>query len=320
MALRIGDRMVVSVPGEMTAGMGARVREAVVAAAGGAGVTRAVISGLANEYLQYFTTPEEYEEQHYEGGSTLYGKLSSNLLRQELAALSGRLARGEPAPEPYSFDPTNGVKPDGAPFPSGAESASAAEQPAGVQRLEQVSFSWRGGERGFDRPLDNAFVRVQRRVGRRWREVANDLGLSILWSVDAEGVYTAKWEVPRDAALGRHRFVITGNRYRLASRGFPVNAARTLSPKVVANSGGRLTVEIAYPFDPSTDFTYTPRAANGGRIAFRLTGGKTRLVRKGKGTRFTLRARSGTRVVIQAGSARDRYGNRNGDAFSTRVG
>src|SRR3712207_3926106 len=54
-ALRVGDRLVVSIPGEMAVGMGERVRDAAVAA-GGLEVLRAVISGLANEFLQYFTT------------------------------------------------------------------------------------------------------------------------------------------------------------------------------------------------------------------------------------------------------------------------
>ena len=319
-ALRVGDRMIVSVPGEMTAGMGARVREAVMAAVGGSGVARAVISGLANEYLQYFTTPEEYEEQHYEGGSNLYGKLASNLLRQELAALAGRLVRGEAAPDPFAFDPTNGVKPEGAPFAVGAGSGSIEREPHGVQRLEQVTFRWKGGERGFDRPLDAPFVHVQRRVGRRWRNVADDLGLTILWSVDDSGVYTARWEVPRDAAAGRHRFVVTANRYRLESRAFPVNPARTLSVKVVSRAPGRLTVELPYPFDPENDFTYTPAAASGGRVAFRMPGGRAKVVRRRRGTRFTVRGRRGTRVVIQAGGARDRHGNRTGDDFSTRLG
>lgn len=318
-ALRVGDRMIVSVPGEMTAGMGARVREAVMAASGGSGITHAVISGIANEYLQYFTTPEEYEEQHYEGGSTLYGKLASNLVKQELAALAGHLVRGETAPTPYEFDPTNGLTSDGAAFDRGPDKASTEREPHGVQRLDQVTFRWRGGQRGFDRPVDAPFVHVQRRQGKRWRDVANDLGLQILWSVDDDGVYTARWEVPREARLGRHRFVITGNRYRLESRPFPVNAARTLTARVVSKRAGRLTVELAYPFDPEGDFTYTPSAASGGRIAFRLPGGRAKIVRRSRGTRFTVKAKPGSRIVIQAGGGKDRYGNKTGDGFSTKL-
>lgn len=111
-AARIGDRAIVTVPGEMTAEMGRRVRAAVRDAVRGSGISRPVISGLANEYVQYFTTPEEFDRQHYEGGSTLFGAYSSNLIAEGLADLAGRLAAGRPAPEPFEFDPTNGVVAD----------------------------------------------------------------------------------------------------------------------------------------------------------------------------------------------------------------
>src|SRR4051794_26769925 len=182
-ALRIADRMIVSIPGEMTEEMGKRVRAAVVQAVAGSGVTRAIISGLANEYLQYFTTPEEYERQHYEGGSTLYGEDSSLLLQAADSDLAKALADGKPAPTPYDFDPTNGVQPDGPAFPDGAERGRAQGQPKNVERLQQAEYRWSGGMRGYDRPVDDAFVTIQRRgPGKRWRTVTNDLGLQVIWS------------------------------------------------------------------------------------------------------------------------------------------
>ena len=98
LAVRIGDGLIVSVPGEMTVAMGARIRDAALRIAEPSGVHLTVISGLANEYLQYFTTPAEYEMQHYEGGSDLYGQYSSILLQQVLLDLVRRLVRGVPAP------------------------------------------------------------------------------------------------------------------------------------------------------------------------------------------------------------------------------
>src|SRR5205085_10975399 len=69
--LRLANRVIATIPGEMTVEMGRRVRRAVLAAGASGGVKAVILSGLANEYLQYFTTPEEYQRQHYEGGSTL---------------------------------------------------------------------------------------------------------------------------------------------------------------------------------------------------------------------------------------------------------
>ena len=62
----------------MTVGMGSRVRDAVRTRPAARRHERVVISGLANEFLQYFVTPEEYDRQHYEGGSQLYGRTAAS--------------------------------------------------------------------------------------------------------------------------------------------------------------------------------------------------------------------------------------------------
>ena len=186
LAVRVGSRMIVSVPGEMTEGMGRRVRASVLGATSGAGIQRVVISGLANEYLSYFTTPEEYDQQHYEGSATLYGRTASVLLQDSLTDLARRLVAKQAAASPYPFDPTNGVKPNGPGFDPGASSGSAVAHPGATARLNRATFRWRGGQRGDDRPVDRAFVSVERKSGRRWLPVADDLGVRILWTVDAE--------------------------------------------------------------------------------------------------------------------------------------
>ncbi len=224
LALQVDDRMIVSVPGEMTAGMGYRVRAAVLAVSRRAGIRRVVISGLANEYLNYFTTPEEYARQHYEGGSTLYGEFSSNLVMESLVGLATSLVRGLRAPVAYAFDPTNGVSPEGEPFSRGATSATAVDEPSAVRPGAMTSFVWDGGLRGFDRPLDRAFVSIERVSGGR-KVVATDLGLRIVWEVDDEGRYTATWHVPSGTPSGTYRFLISANGYRLSSTAFPVHAA-----------------------------------------------------------------------------------------------
>jgi neutral ceramidase len=47
--------------------------------------------GLANEYIGYVTTREEYAAQGYEGASTIYGPNTAELLRAEVVELSTRL-------------------------------------------------------------------------------------------------------------------------------------------------------------------------------------------------------------------------------------
>ncbi|MFL5895259.1 MAG: neutral/alkaline non-lysosomal ceramidase N-terminal domain-containing protein [Thermoleophilaceae bacterium] len=314
MATRIGDRMIVSVPGEMTVEMGRRVRAAVLDATHGAGVTRAIISGLANEYLQYFTTPEEYEWQAYEGGSTLYGTNSSLLLQFADVDLAKALVDGQPAPKPYDYDPTNGVKPDGPPYPPGADAGKATAQPKTTPRLRRAQFSWSGGPRGEDRPLDRAFVTVQKlrkdRRHRHWHHVTSDLGLQILWDVDKDGVYTARWEVPLGAKLGSYRFVVTANRYHVASKPFKLAPSGALTSKLLSKANGRAVVQLAYPQPvPNEDLTYRPGVASGGVAKFVLND-KLRTVKVTRGGRFVVTGRPGDAVRLPAGAGRDRFGNR----------
>src|SRR4051794_5907024 len=238
MVARVGDRLIATIPGEATAEMGRRVRAAVAAAAAPLGIKDVALAGYANEYLHYFTTPEEYDMQHYEGGSTVFGRYSSNLVMGDLATLASSLARGAPAPPAYAFDPRNGVVPDLRPYEPGADHGDITAQPRAVQRMQRAQVAWRGGERGLDRPLDQAFVRVERRSGRRWRTATDDLGLEIVWRVDDGGGYTAQWQVPLSAQRGAYRFVVPATRSRLESAPFAGGPATTLAVHALGRSGG----------------------------------------------------------------------------------
>jgi hypothetical protein len=281
------------------------MKQALVGAMGGVGVRRAVVAGLALDYIQYITTPEEYGQQSYEGASTLYGKNEATFLQEQLVDLGRRLVAGQAAPEPYALDPSYGVKPDGEPYPPGADHGVALEQPvAHVERLGHPSFVWRGGPSGHDLPADRAFVSARRRDrAGHWRTVDTDLGLDFLWRVDDQGRYRATWEVPIDVPAGIYRLRVTAARYALRSQPFRVVPSTSLRP-VVRDGAVRLT----YP-EPvvDVDLTTRPAAANGGRVTYVLNG-----------TRHTIRRRRGSAFAVPAGAtippggARDRYGNRNG--------
>lgn len=71
--VKLGQFHLVAVPGEVTIVAGLRLRRT-VAAELGVPLENVLIQGYANAYSQYVTTPEEYQLQQYEGGSTLFGK------------------------------------------------------------------------------------------------------------------------------------------------------------------------------------------------------------------------------------------------------
>jgi hypothetical protein len=314
MAVRIGPRLIVSIPGEGTKEVGARVRAAVESAIAGSGIEHVVISGLANEFVLYFTTPEEYDRQHYEGGNTQFGRVSSNLVKQELATLAGHLVRGEPAQPAADFDPTNGVRPDGPEYDAGAATGIPIRQatPGAYRRLERATFAWQGGPQGLDRPVDRPFVTAQRRAGRRWVRVDDDLGLAMLWKVDPAGRYDAEWEIPLDARAGAYRLVVTAKRYRLESPPFTVGASSALKVVEVPAPAGRVAVALEYPAaQRDVDLTWRPRYAAGGAVSFRVGDRIVTVRRSARSGTFSVAAPAGVAVSVAAGGARDRYGNTN---------
>ena len=93
---RIGRIVFVTLPGEFTTVMGYRIRQ-IVRERLGPGDWEVIAIGLANEYVSYFTTPEEFAAQHYEGASTLYGQYSATLVMDHAGHLAGELATGAAA-------------------------------------------------------------------------------------------------------------------------------------------------------------------------------------------------------------------------------
>ncbi|KAF8169047.1 Neutral/alkaline nonlysosomal ceramidase [Mycena galopus ATCC 62051] len=75
--LKVGNLVMCIIPGELTTMAGRRLRNAVRAALIADGIidetAYVVVSGPANTYSHYITTPEEYTVQRYEGASTIYG-------------------------------------------------------------------------------------------------------------------------------------------------------------------------------------------------------------------------------------------------------
>ncbi len=333
--VRVGDGVVVSNPGEVTTEVGRRLKEAVTSAFAGTGVRSVAISGLANEYQGYFTTPEEYAWQAYEGGQTNFGKYSANLLVEQTGLLAASMAEGRPAPPAYDFDPTNGLQPDTTPFPDGAEQGEVLDQPVPVTRLGRAAFSWRGGARGTDRPLDRAFVNVQRRVDGGWRRVHDDLGTTIEWRVAGneqvplgaryameahEGRYTTHWEVPLDTIPGDYRFVVKAKQYRLASAAFPVSRGSLLSVAPVRAPEGKASFTLTYPQpDPYVDLTWRPQVASGTAVTV-LVDGATVVVSPSRRDVFTVDAAPGDLVVVPGHTVGDPYGNRTARRTSFTAG
>ncbi|XP_014680017.1 PREDICTED: neutral ceramidase-like [Priapulus caudatus] len=94
--LRVGDFIIVAVPGEFSTMSGRRVRSNVTATLAQHGfpeTTETVIAGLSNTYSSYITTFEEYQVQRYEGASTIYGPHTLQAYIQHFNVLAAAIAQ-----------------------------------------------------------------------------------------------------------------------------------------------------------------------------------------------------------------------------------
>lgn len=102
--IRLGQVSLVGVAAELTSTAGRRLKAEVSGALGLPGA-RCAIFGYANSYSGYVTTAEEYDAQHYEGASTLYGPFTLEAYQQEFRRLSQLLASGSKPPVTTAFVP-----------------------------------------------------------------------------------------------------------------------------------------------------------------------------------------------------------------------
>ncbi|KAF8608164.1 Neutral/alkaline nonlysosomal ceramidase [Ceratobasidium sp. AG-I] len=96
--MRVGQFVVLVVPGEFTTMAGRRIRESVRAKLISSGVigndAYVVLAGPANTYSHYVTTREEYGVQRYEGASTIYGPFTLEAYQNLYTGLVSYLADG----------------------------------------------------------------------------------------------------------------------------------------------------------------------------------------------------------------------------------
>jgi neutral ceramidase len=178
--VKLGQFHLVAVPGEVTIVAGLRLRRT-VAAELGVPLENVLIQGYANAYSQYVTTPEEYQLQQYEGGSTLFGKYTLPAYQQEFAGLAKALKAGTPVatgtrpPKPATAElnlQTGVVVDSPPPFKSfGQVLTDAAPQ---YQRGATVSVEFVTGHPKNNLHRNGTYLEVQRQVGGQWQRVADD--------------------------------------------------------------------------------------------------------------------------------------------------
>ncbi|MGH3469295.1 MAG: neutral/alkaline non-lysosomal ceramidase N-terminal domain-containing protein, partial [Thermocrispum sp.] len=168
--LRLGPLYLIGIPGEVTVVAGLRLRR-VVAGRVGADVRDVLVVGYSNGYFHYVTTPEEYDAQRYEGGSTMFGRWQLPALQQTVAGLATALHdgvpvdRGEPEPDLSAKQrPARRKPPADDPQAGRVLSGPRAEYVPG----QQVRVTFAGAYPNNDLHRGGTYLDVQRLVGDVW--------------------------------------------------------------------------------------------------------------------------------------------------------
>lgn len=225
--LRIGQIVILSVPGEFTTMAGRRLRDAMKTVLTSAdigefnGGAHVVIAGLTNTYSQYVTTYEEYKVQRYEGASTLYGPHTLNAYIQEFKKLATALIRGEaveqgPQPPDLLDKQLSFLTPvvlDTAPLGSSfGDCSTDVPKNATFKRGDMVNVVFWSACPRNDLMTEATFALVEMLYGKdTWEPVYDDddFCLRFKWSRPARfstrSQATIEWRIPQSAQPGVYR-------------------------------------------------------------------------------------------------------------------
>jgi neutral ceramidase len=231
--LRIGSLYIAGLPGEPTIMSGHRIRRQ-LAQTLGVGLHQVIVAGYANAYAGYITTPEEYDVQDYEGGSTHFGRWTQPAWMQELDRLAQDLAAGRPSVSPlrprslagqqHQLYP--GVVVDSPAWGHGF--GDVVDQALPIYRPGQtvhVSFSTGHPQNNLHR--QSTFLEVQRHEGEHWVLVADDGDWSTTYRWRRQGLTaslaTIEWRIPPGTPPGEYRIVHHGDAKQWSGRITPVD-------------------------------------------------------------------------------------------------
>lgn len=202
------------------------------------------LAGLSNSYSSYVTTPHEYDQQHYEGGSTQFGRWTLAQYRQVFdqlasAILDGTSVTAGPTPPDLSDEQqtfqTGVIFDNVPPFKDFGDIKYDAN--SAYNKGNTVSVTFWGGHPKNDLRTGGSYLFVQRLENGSWKNVAYDwdLATKMYWIRESTllGYSFTKidWTIPADAPSGTYRIVhngayktITGNiyQYQGSSRAFTV--------------------------------------------------------------------------------------------------
>ncbi|KAH8110485.1 Neutral/alkaline nonlysosomal ceramidase [Phellopilus nigrolimitatus] len=228
--LRVGQLVILVIPGELTTMSGRRIRNAVRAELISQGVigddAYVVVAGPANTYAHYIATREEYSVQRYEGASTLFGPFTLDAYIDKYTSLVPFLASnatGTPASDAAPAEQTSkaislqtGVIQDNPPiFKSFGD--VLADVNASYSAGQTVQAQFVGANPRNNLRLEGTFLSVDQQVGGAWTAVKSDSHPSTTyqWVRDNEilgtSTVTISWTIEDGTPAGTYRLRYFGD-------------------------------------------------------------------------------------------------------------
>ncbi|KAI0077234.1 Neutral/alkaline nonlysosomal ceramidase [Panus rudis PR-1116 ss-1] len=187
--LRVGQLVMLIMPGELTTMAGRRMREAIRASLISSGVVGkdayVVIAGPANTYAHYVTTREEYAIQRYEGASTIFGPFTLESYIDKYSSLVSFLA-----PNATGSPPSDPAPPDLSGKAISLQTAVIQDNPTFGKKFgdilgdvrtsspyhagETVVAQFVGANPRNNLRLEGTFLSVDRLVNGQWKAVKSD--------------------------------------------------------------------------------------------------------------------------------------------------
>lgn len=213
---KIGHLLIIGAPGEFTTMAGRRLKQDLQNTFGSDDVSYVAFAGLSNSYAGYVTTFEEYQQQNYEGGFTVFGQWTLAAYLQSFHHLAQDMIDNQPSargelPEDLSANTASLISPvlfDDKPITK--KFGSVHQQPKSQYMpgdIVHVSF-WSGHPRNNFQTM-KGFLAVQRFEKNQWQTVAHDWDFSTIYSWERIGIAYAYahiyWKIPQDAKPGEYR-------------------------------------------------------------------------------------------------------------------
>jgi len=217
--LRIGQLYLIGIPGEVTITAGLRMRRA-VASVVAVELHNVLVAGYSNAYIHYVTTPEEYDAQRYEGGSTLFGRWEAPALTQVVVELATAMRDGKPVevgtPPPDVSALRKSKRAGGDQPVQGYEFGSVIVQPRpGYRPGEQVRAVFAGANPNNDLHRGGTFVEVEREADGSWQRIADDgdWETKFKWAKSGRlaSRITVTWDIPNNTVAGMFRIRYSGD-------------------------------------------------------------------------------------------------------------